>query len=336
MKKLLVLAVAAGLSATAAADATLYGQLEASVDNLDGSASSTSVSSNASRIGVKGSVDLTDSLKGIYVAEFGMDTGGNGSTLGNRNQVVGVAGGFGAVLVGRHDTPFKTVGRKLDLGWSSQLGSNYNMVARGKGANWDLRPNNVVAYQTPKMGGFQGLAAVVTEGNTGDNKGAISVNGIYTAGPLSILAAYESHNKEWYNAAAAEDESAYRLGATYKMGNTKLVGMYQAIADEAGVAGADRDVIGVGAASKISAAGTLKGQYYSADGDVASDEAEMLMVGYDHALGKQTTVYGQYVTISGNGNTGVYQLGTFGRSDGTTTDANGDADGFSVGIRHKF
>lgn len=343
MKKLLVLAIAAGLSATAAADATLYGQLHGSIDAVDGAIESTSVSSNSSRIGIKGSADLAGGMKGIYKAEFGTDTGGNGANLSNRNQVVGLAGGFGAVLVGRHDTPYKTVGRKLDLGWSTQIGSNYNMVARGKGANWDIRPNNVVAYQTPKMGGFQGMLAYVTE-NGGDDRGALSLSGIYASGPLSLLAAFESHNKEWYDtdangapiATAVEDESSYRLGATYKMGNTKVVGMYQAIADEAGVSGSDRDIVGLGAASKVSSAGTIKGQYYVADGDVQSDEATMLSIGYDHAFSKSTTVYAQYSTIDGEAGNTLYQMGTYGRSDGTAADAGGDADGFSIGIRQTF
>lgn len=188
----------------AMAETTLYGRLHVSYDVLDadGTDGLNSVASNSSQIGVKGSADLSNGLKVIYQAEWGMDTGGAGGdasdvfgtkklVFSNRNQVVGLAGGFGAVLVGRHDTPLKTVGRKADLFWSEQIGQNYNVTNPG---NWDLRPNNVVAYQTPKMGGFQGLGAYVTDIAGSDDNTAISVNGIYSAGPLMLGAGYEKHN----------------------------------------------------------------------------------------------------------------------------------------------
>ena len=330
MKKILAIAIAGAVSAIAVpamADTTVYGQLHASYDLLDadgaGVKSKNSVSSNSSRVGVKGSADLNGGLKAIYQAEWGMDTGGKDDTKGlvfsNRNQVVGIAGGFGAVLLGRHDTPLKTVGRKADLFWSTQLGQNRNIVNPG---NWDLRVNNVIAYQTPKMGGFQALAAYVTDLAGTDDNTAFSVNGFYNAGPIMLGAGYETHDLD-----GAPDENAYRLMGSYKIGPAKLVGFYQ---DETNAASADANVIGVGAAYKLGA-GTVKGQYYTRDIDGTSKDPDLIAIGYDHKLGAKTDVYAQYATISEGA-----KLGGAGHGESISSTNGGDSDGISFGIRHKF
>ena len=330
MKKILAIAIAAGISAGASApvlaDTTVYGQLHASYDILDadgaGVKSKNSVSSNSSRVGVKGSADLNGGLKAIYQAEWGMDTGGANDTknvFSNRNQVVGIAGGFGAVLIGRHDTPHKIVGRKADLFWSTQLGQNRNVTNPG---TWDLRVNNVIAYQSPKMGGFQALAAYVTDLGGSDDNTAFSINGIYNAGPMMLGASYETHDLD-----GAPDEDSYRLMGSYKIGPAKLVGYYQ---DETNAAAADASVFGVGAAYKLGA-GTIKGQYYARDNDGTSADPDLIAIGYDHKLGAKTEVYAQYATISDGG-----KLGGAGHGESITSSNGGDADGISFGIRHKF
>jgi len=332
MKKILAIAIAVGVSAPALADTKLYGQLHASFDALSGASDRNTVASNSSRIGVKGSTALNGGLKAIYQAEWGMDTGNGGkSAFSNRNQVVGVAGGFGAVLIGRHDTPLKTVGRKADLFWSSQLGQNRSLT---NAKAWDVRADNVIAYQTPKMGGFQGLAAYITDidggtGFTDDNTG-FSVNGFYNAGPLMLGAGYETHDFD-----GADDENAYRLMGSYKIGPAKIVGFYQ---DEtnAGLFGgptADATVYGVGLAYKLGA-GTIKGQYYSRDNDGANAlDPELIAIGYDHKLGSKTEIYGQYANVT-DGKIGGSGHGEKMSPDGAN--GTGDAGGISVGIRHKF
>ncbi len=342
MKKLLAIAIAAGMAAPAIADTTLYGQLHASVDVLDGATDKASVSSNSSRIGVKGSSELSGGLKAIYQAEWGMDTGGaNGSpvgngngggkaTLSNRNQVVGIAGGFGAVLLGRHDTPLKIVGRKADLFWSTQLGQNRNVT---NPKVWDQRANNVIAYKSPDIGGFHALYAYVTDIAGSDDNTAHSILGIYKAGPLMVGAGYETHDVD-----GAADQDAFRLMGSYKFGAAKVVAFYQDETNAAGVAdtalGApnsnDATVWGLGASYKVSSAGTIKGQYYERDEDTVADNGTLLALGYDHKLGKKTVVYAQYAMTENLG------IGGAGHGERVGADTTGDASGFSVGVRHKF
>ncbi len=339
-KSIISAAIAAAMLAPVAAmaETKFYGELHVSYDILDADdgESRNSVSSNTSKVGIKGSTELNAGLKAIYQAEFGIDTGGanndeitktSKAAFANRNQFVGLAGGFGAVLVGRHDTPFKTVGRKADLFWSTQLGQNYAVTNPG---NWDLRPNNVVAYQTPKMGGFQALAAYVTDlGEVGgfgdDDNTAISVNGLYNAGPLMLGAGYEKHNLDGLSA----DRNAFRLVGSYKVGEAKVVGFYQDEEND-GIGGPDATVWGIGGAYDIGA-GTIKGQYYERDLDGTGDDPALIAVGYDHNLGKKTIVYGQYATISEGG-----KLAGVGHDESITSPTGGDADGFSIGLKHSF
>ena len=203
--------------------------------------------------------------------------------------------------------------------WSTQLGQNRNVTNPG---NWDLRVNNVIAYQTPKMGGFQSLAAYVTDlGGTDDNT-AFSVNGFYNAGPLMLGAGYETHDLD-----GLPDQNSYRLVGTYKIGAAKLVGYYQ---DETNATQADATVFGVGAAYAMGA-GTLKGQYYERDIDGTGSDPALVAIGYDHKLGSKTAVYAQYATVSEGA-----KLGGAGHGETIQSTNGGDADGISFGIRHKF
>ena len=139
-KKLLVVAVAAAVAApvTAIADVTIYGKLHMSLDYVmsDNQAASgqdknnLNVSSNSSRIGFKGSEDLGGGLKGIWQVEQSVNLDESGSQWATRNSFLGVSSGFGDLLLGRHDTPYKVIGRALRA-----------LGARADRAGGDLRPD---------------------------------------------------------------------------------------------------------------------------------------------------------------------------------------------------
>ena len=112
-KKLIATAVAGLLSASAYAAPTLYGvadvylgQISTKSSETASSANTTVINSggqNGSRLGVKGSEDL-GGVKAIYNLEYGLsaDQAGSGSRgIGfSRKQQVGLAGGFGSVVLG--------------------------------------------------------------------------------------------------------------------------------------------------------------------------------------------------------------------------------------------
>src|SRR5271169_4123065 len=103
-KKILVLAVAAAISAPALADTanvTVYGKVDVSVDSINtgtstagaSGARSNRVESNVSIIGFKGAEDLGDGLAAVWQVESKINVGDaaangsgtSGSTFGTRN-----------------------------------------------------------------------------------------------------------------------------------------------------------------------------------------------------------------------------------------------------------
>lgn len=362
-KKLLALAVAGAMAAPLAAQAevTIYGVAHVSVDALDNDQDDGDglfVSSNSSRIGFKGSEDLGGGLKAIWQLESRVDLDESGGDFATRNSFVGLAGGFGAVIVGRHDTPFKIIGRKVDL-FADQIGDSQNIISFGaeetvgNAGLWDLRPNNVIAYISPSFNGLQAIAAYVTspqtvaginlgdEGNDDDNS-AYSLNVTYSNGPLFVGAAYEVHNLETIQGALGgavteDNESAFRLAASYEFGAFKVTGLYQQIQDSAGIDGADRDTYGIGAAYSFGN-NVLKAQWYTADDvdGLSNSGADMWAIGLDHNLSKSTTAYVVYAQTD-NDSAASFSVSGGGHGEPNATNVGGgDASGFSIGLIHRF
>jgi predicted porin len=167
--------------------------------------------SRASRLGVKGSEDLGGGLKAIYQVEFGVNLNDtNNNVLANndaitmRNSFVGLAGGWGTFLMGRHDTPMKISTSKLDL--FADTMADYN----GTVGFQDLRADNAVAYISPSFAGFTFAGAIIPAGgatgggnglNLNENSiaGAYSLAGIYSNGPFYASLAYEALGNEHFN-----------------------------------------------------------------------------------------------------------------------------------------
>ncbi|MDM8567185.1 porin [Candidatus Halobeggiatoa sp. HSG11] len=330
MKKLLVMAAAACMATPAMADTILFGQLHASVDSLDGASKSTSLSSNSSRIGVKGSVALDYGLQAIYHAEWGIDTGDNDSyDFSNRNQVVGIGGNFGAVLVGRHDTPFKAVSGKADLFWATQIGHSRQIT---NGSGWDKRPSNVLMYKTPKISGVQATAMYITE-EDGDDKDAFGFNAIYDNGSLMLGAGYEMHSAEMNGGGEGtdiDDSSSARLIGGFNMAGAKINLFYQSVFDDQGIDDNDNDTFGIGLSYGMGP-GTFKTHYYQRALPGDDNNSALVAIGYDHKLGKNTAAYVQYAqSDEGLG------LGGVGHGETMAADSDGDTTGVSIGIVHKF
>lgn len=354
-KNILAAAVAALVVApfAASANTTLFGHAHASVDILSADSgtndSAVAIASNSSRIGIKGAHDFGGGLKGVYHMEWGVAGTGDERDLGQRNRFVGLAGGFGTVLLGRHDTPLKIVGRKADLFWSTQLGQNRSLTnpADGSPASWDLRANNVIAYISPKLGPVTIIGAYVadhklqgaaTPNISEDNDfDAFSILAMGNFGPIFAAVGYEYHNLAAVSAGGEDQESAVRLTLTGNIGPAKVVGFYQAATDQAFTTGNDRDTYGIGASFKAGS-NTFKGQVYIADdNELQGDDsgATLFAVGWDRALSKSTSIYAQYASLD-NADNANFRLGGAGHGSQTLA-ANGDTvSGASLGMRIKF
>ncbi len=185
-----------------------------------------------------------------------------------------------------------------------------------------MRPDNVIAYISPTMGGFHGAIAYVTNvdaGATAENSiKAASALGMYENGPVMVGLGYER-----YNVAGTDiNPKQWRLVGGYSFGDVKLVALYQK-ADDLTIASStatDRTTWGLGAAYKMGAT-TIKGQYYKA-GDLnnASETgASMFAIGADYALSKRTTTYVAYARTNNDDNTNAFTAFGGGHGDNPVT-----------------
>jgi len=337
-KKLLALAIAAALvPAAAMADSgnvKISGVMHMSLDSLkDGSNRNTNVSSNSSKISFSGDEDLGNGLKAIWNVDSYVRLDNTSSSFADGNTFAGLTGGFGTAILGKHDTPMKIVGRKVDL-FGDQIGDSRNMISNG--GIGDLRAPNVVAYISPTIGGFHGAIAHVTNA---DNLAASDAStkawsglAMYEAGPAMAAVSYEKHNVAGTNA----DPKQWRVVGGYNLGDVKLVGSYQKSSDLGAVSGADRKVWGLGAAFKMGAT-TIKGQFYKAGelANVTTSDAKMYVVGADYSLSKRTTTYVAYAKVN-NDSTAAFSAFGGGHGDQPAIAAGQDPSGFSLGMKHSF
>ncbi len=336
MKKILSLAIAAALvtPAAAMADATVYGKAHFIIANTDdGTQDVWSVDSIDSRFGVKGSEDLGDGLKAVYKFEFGVEPDA-GSTLKNRNQYVGLAGGFGTLLLGRHDTPLKMSQGKFDQ--FGDVPGDIKTVIPGED-----RVSNVIAYISPDMSGFSLVGAAVA-GEQGDSASGdtqltglfdhVSLAGLYSNGPVYASVAYNAYDTGGYNL----KPSLLRGTFIWKAGMWQLGGMFSSF--DFDNAAEDADTYGMSGNFKVGANGKIKAQYLVGDAPITKinslpgvsfspnitvpdgtmdNEVTQISVGYEYALSKRTTLHVGYTTYD---------------EDQT----NAEEDTFFGGIIHKF
>ncbi len=185
MKKLLAIAVAAGLAAPMAvmADTTLYGKMKVSVgSNKDAAGNSTTtVEAHTSRIGVKGATPMDNGMSVTHKVEFAtkgaIDHKAGGDVLGARDAWVGLKGNFGEVRVGRHATPYALSSDALDF---------MNVGGQQTIQDGPFRVSNAIAYL--KGFGPVGFAAAYvpdeTHGVSSDVLSTLvnySSNGIFAA-----------------------------------------------------------------------------------------------------------------------------------------------------------
>jgi len=320
-KSLIALAIAGVVSAPAFAatsNVDVYGVMNIAIQDTDVSNSDMTILDNTSRIGFKGSEDLGGGLKAIWQIESGLGGSGTtaigtGATLGTRNTFVGLAGGFGTVLMGRHDTPYKLGTGSLDI-FGDTIG-DYNLGRTGQqivNNTHDHRNGSALAYISPTFSGFHAAVAVVMNNgepgsalNDGSTIDATSITGIYTNGPLFASLSFQD--------AKVLNSKGTKLGLGYTMGDAKVGFVYEDV-NNAG-AGTDTSawlVNGVYNMGPIA----LKAQYGKNDNGAAAN-GDVWTLGADYSLSKRTTAYA------------VYSAGDNGAPAG-------DISGWNLGVKHSF
>jgi predicted porin len=267
------LAIAPFTAANGPIDGKLYGKINVSVVNSDsGSTDTWKLNSNASRIGLKGSSQISEGLSVFYKTEFEVDVDDgktSDGTFKQRNIYAGIKGQYGSLLAGKNDTPTKLAQKKIDL--FNDLNGDFKAIFKSA----ENRASNIIAYTTPKYGNFSASYAVMPSeaGNGGlaDSK-SYSVN--YKKDGLYLAFASDSNVKA----------DLLRAVSQYKFGAWQIGLMYQE--NES----ADKSGYFASAAYK-SGNVTYKAQYGVNEADSSNVEDTTLSLGADLKLAKKTKAY---------------------------------------------
>jgi predicted porin len=348
MKRLRGVRVLAGLGAglltaqaVQAGGPTIYGQLNLSVDQLDnGTNGALNVSSNKSRIGVKGDIPIRDGLTGIYQieSEVNADTG-NTSTgdtaFASRNTFAGLQGEYGTVRVGRFDTPVKLIGRQVDW-FKDQVGDARNLT-RGSNsdARFDERVNNSISYTSPTLAGFYGILHYASNTDNAatkdDSNNLVGAAVNYAQGPAFVGLGYEKDGLP--SGTAGHDPFVVRLAGYYDIASWRVSALWQSISGT--TSNKDEDAYGLGA-RYVYGVWTFKAQAYQLSSSGAGKDGTLLAAGAEYALHKAVSLYLDYASLDNDAQQSLTPYKE-GRSDNLAVTTAGDtATGISLGTIIKF
>ena len=389
-KKLIALAVA-GLASTAAfaqTNVTIYGLVDYGYSyrwdgkNLGGIGNTPNSNSQlnggqslGNRLGFKGTEDLGNGLKAVFLLEQGflLDTGmqqTSGSQF-TRQAYMGLSGNFGTVVGGRLYTPHYTFVSGLDPFGAGTVGKYGNVYSPGAAATGvaggtlmdPVRLDNAVAYISPSFSGFTGTLAFSNNAGAGNDSTTSNAanNTVYAGllqyanGPLTAGLGYHyiAGGTTAFNPTALPGAQVYLdnvqnvvLGGSYDFKVAKVMALYSyndlkydnQASQNQGNATINNYMLGVTAPF---GKWTGKASYIYSDGNSkAGGDAQQFAVGVDYNLSKRTAIYSAYSFINNDDN----RLN--GTGDATATGAYDAGNGFAapgvwqqgvqVGVRHMF
>ena len=300
MNKVILLGTATAMLATApfaaasgSIDGKLYGKINVSVVNSDsGSEDTWKLNSNASRIGLKGSNQVSEGLTVFYKTEFQVEVDGDGDVFKQRNIYAGIKGQYGSLLAGKNDTPTKLAQKKIDL--FNDLEGDIMKTFAGENP-----VSNIIAYTTPKYGNFSATYAVMpSEANNGGLSDATSYSVNYSKGDLYVAIAGNSNvvdidlvRVDLVRVVSQYKVDAWQLGLMYQDNDTT---------DESGYFAS--------AAYKIDNI-TYKAQYGSNENDTDGSDKTTLSLGADFKLAKNTKSFVFFTDNEDSSSTKTFGLG---------------------------
>ena len=272
---------------------TVYGKLWISVESQD-TASGTEVDmvSNASRLGIKGSMDFGEGIEAIYQAEYEVDPvdgtadESKDRTFKQRNSFVGLKGSVGTIFLGKHDTATKKSQKKIDL--FNDLAGDIKNILQGEN-----RMSDLVGYTTPKINGFSATFNAIkgTEGLGDDSIGdSTSTSFSYDSENFYIALAFDSELKGY---------DSTRLTLQIPFNRSQLGIMFQ---DSKKLStGVEEDGYVISFSQKVGDKGTLK--FQQAESDMKLDSGKQFSFGYDYKLSSKAKAFFFFTDLSGDNTT---------------------------------
>jgi predicted porin len=354
-------ALAGGMTA-AAADVSVFGHIDTSVDYTDTnnppSASTdgkdTNLNCTTCSIGFKGSEDLGNGLKAIFSIDFQYDTternpqtesasfitttttpSGGTSTfvtsvsvvtktaITDRDQWLGLSGGFGKVRIGTISTGYKSHGAMLDPLYRTALqgrdrGLQTSRFHSGAGEEAQGRATNTFRWDSPNWNGVNVVAHYTLDNSEadGEDDNPYGIGASYENGGILVFGDYITSDG---STSTGNDVDSWKLGGKYTLNDFAVMGQYEAWSNN----NADNTQWMVSGSytmgSNLIYAGYGNAQNEN-QGGVEVDDIDAWTIAGVHSMSKNTSVY----------------LGYNNQDDGNSLGSNIDRDQFSLGMKHKF
>ncbi|HRK39849.1 MAG TPA: porin [Burkholderiaceae bacterium] len=337
MKKLSILALAAGCACAAQAQSsvTLYGVADAAFERVKGATSVSRVASGqqqGSRWGLRGTEDLGGGLKAVFQMEAGFNmangASGQGGLLFGRQAYAGLAGDFGAVRIGRQYSPMDDVASLVGTKVYDVL-SVVPIIGNGD----YNRVNSAVTYLSPKIANttFQAQYNFGNPRPTGDASPdfgrQFSVHAIHANGPLTLGVSLMRVIDDNATTAGDQPKNAALLVAGYDFGGFKLTGYY----DQEDKGTQTMKVYGLQGGMTFGnttvSAGVAQAKNVTGLATAARDDAKLFTLQASHNLSNRTAVYAHLTAVSNGADSAL----------GFNSPVAGkNSNGMQVGIRHRF
>ena len=272
------------------AEPTVYGKVWISVESQDtSSGTEVDMVSNASRLGVKGSMDFGEGLEAIYQAEYEIDPVDgtadekNGRTFKQRNSFIGIKGSYGTLFLGTHDTALKKSQSKIDL--FNDLAGDIKNILQGEN-----RMSDFIGYTTPTLGDgfsatFNAIKDTEEEDNSIGDSTSISLN--YKTKSFYASIAFDSELKGY---------DTTRISFQVPLNRTQLGFIYQDTKELS--SGLEEGGYVLSLSQKIGKKGVFKIQL--AESDMKMGSGKQTSIGYDYKLSEKAKAFIFYTDLSGD------------------------------------
>jgi predicted porin len=227
--------LAVGMSG-AVADITLFGHIDSSIDarDTDGVGDDVTLNCTTCSIGFKGSEDLGNGLKAIFSLDWQYDIDNRNSAssttsaLTDRDQWLGMAGGFGQVRVGTISTVYKSHGAMIDPLYRTALqgrdaGLQSSSFHNGAGEELEGRATNTIRYDSPDFNGIKvGATYTVDSNSTPEDDNPYGIGASYENGGILVFADYLNNEQ-----GGVAKKEAWKVGGKYDMGLFSVMAQYE-------------------------------------------------------------------------------------------------------------
>lgn len=303
--QILSLCLASMMTSTfAQADVKIYGKIHLSADVVDiGAGGGHGLSSNASRIGFKGKEDLSYGLKGLWKIESEIDMSSQSEKLSSRNRYLGLNYGKSTLVGGYHDTPFKTIGKKIDV-FPDTVADRRGVLGMDyvTDSTYDVRAENAVMFVNKSIDGLEFRfmrAAGAPNASAGDKTPITSTSLLYKTSQYMIGGAYEI--KE----ASTDRTAGLRLLGGVAFSSTRLTAIYEQldVGDSNVRPGWGRSVFGLSVIHKVKMT-SYKAQLFIANAlnNVKDSGSRMIALGAYHKLSKPFEIYAVFARLENQDN----------------------------------